>query len=112
MEYLTKTRMVSTIPIFQNFSKYPMITKDLSFVISKDENFYNLKSEVEITSFFLKKVEFFDIYFDDNSVNLINVGIRLDFQSTDENFTTEVIEKELNKIKLLLITKFQADFKN
>lgn len=112
MEYLTKDRMVSTIPLFQDFSKYPMIIKDLSFVISKDENFYDLKSEVEATSSFLKKVEFFDIYFDDNSVNLINVGIRLDFQPTQENFTAEVIENELNEIKSLLITKFQADFRN
>lgn len=113
MEGLTKNRMVSTIPtFFQDISRYPMITKDLSFVISKDENFYNLKSEVETASSFLKKVEFFDIYFDDNSVNLVNVGIRLDFQSEEENFTTDLIEKELNKIKLLLTTKFQADFKN
>jgi phenylalanyl-tRNA synthetase beta chain len=112
MEFLTKSRMVSAIPTFQDFSKYPMIIKDLSFVISKEENFHQLKMEVENTSSFLKKVEFFDIYFDDTSFNTINVGIRLDFQPAEENFTTEFIENELTRIKTVLVADFQAEFKN
>jgi phenylalanyl-tRNA synthetase beta chain len=112
MEYFIKSRTVSTIPLFQDFSKYPVIIKDLSFLMPRNENFYSLKSTIKNTSSFLKKVEFFDIYFDEKYVDLINVGIRLDFQRAEESFTTTFIEKELTVIKNILIKKFKAEFRS
>ena len=112
MESFEKNRMVSSIPTFEVVSKYPLIIKDLSFVISNEENFHNLKLQVKNTSSFLKKVEFFDIYLEDNSSNLINIGIRLEFQPIEETFTTDFLENELKKIKTVLVDDFQADFKN
>jgi len=111
LEYFTERRMNSTIPIYKDYSKYPAIVKDISFLINKDVNFYDLKIKIKNCSTVLRKVQFFDIYFDEKSIDSINIGVRLDFQSDSKTFTTEFIEQEMNTIKELLITEFDVEFK-
>jgi phenylalanyl-tRNA synthetase beta chain len=104
--------MNSSIIIHSEISKYPSITKDLSFSISKQQNFYAIKQKILESSNLLKTVSFFDIYFDDNVLNTINIGIHLEFQSKIETLTTEKIETEIMKIRTVLINNFFVEFKD
>jgi phenylalanyl-tRNA synthetase beta chain len=109
---LKNWRMNSSIILHSEISKYPSITKDLSFSISKEQNFYDIKERILNTSNLLKTVTFFDIYFDENLLNSVNIGIHLEFQSKKETLTSEEIENEIIKIRTLLIDTFFVEFKN
>jgi phenylalanyl-tRNA synthetase beta chain len=111
LSYLTNKRLKSTIPNFEAFYKYPNIIKDISFSISKNINFYDLKKLASSTSKFVKHAEFFDIYFAQNQQNIVNIGLRLNFQPQSSSFTNEVIDEEIIKIKNVLISYFNAEFK-
>ena len=112
LNYFKNWKMNSSIIIHSEISKYPSITKDLSFSISKQQNFYAIKKKILESSNLLKTVGFFDIYFDDNVLNNINIGIHLEFQSKIETLTTEKIETEIMKIRTLLINNFFVEFKD
>jgi phenylalanyl-tRNA synthetase beta chain len=112
LDYFKNWKMNSSIIIHSEISKYPSITKDLSFSISKQQNFYAIKQKILESSNLLKTVSFFDIYFDDNVLNTINIGIHLEFQSKIETLTTEKIETEIMKIRTVLINNFFVEFKD
>lgn len=103
-------KLKSKIRFSKELSKYPSIIKDLSFSISRKANFIDLKSIVikEIEN--LKDFYFFDIYFQDASKDNIKIGIRLEFQSYVETLTTNQIEKEIKKLKEILVAKFEVIF--
>jgi phenylalanyl-tRNA synthetase beta chain len=86
------------IQTYRNYSKYPTIIKDLSIAVGKNINFTNLRTEIETNCFYLKKLEFFDIYFNKKNSKVLNLGIRLFFQSDIETLQNEKIEKEISKI--------------
>jgi phenylalanyl-tRNA synthetase beta chain len=106
MNYLKEWQLTKKVSLFKESSKYPSITKDLSLTINKEVNFNSLKSFLLLQSVFLKQVVIFDIYYDENFINKINIGIRFEFQSTTETLTNEFIEIELEKIKLLILKKY------
>lgn len=112
MNYLKECKMSSEIISFNEYSKYPVITKDLSFVMDKNINFNLLKSFIFSKSSYLKKVIFFDIYFDETLFNKVNVGIRLEFQSNEKTLTNDLIDIELNKLKELIIKEFAIFTRN
>jgi phenylalanyl-tRNA synthetase beta subunit len=66
---------------------------------------------VELTCEYLKTFEFFDIYFDEKSVDKVTIGIRLIFQSNSKTLTNEIVEKESKKVRSFLLQKFNAEFK-
>lgn len=112
LNYLNNWKMNSSTIIYSEISKYPSITKDLSFSISKEQNFYEIKQKVLVCSKLLKNISFFDIYFDEKISKEINIGIRLEFQSKNETLTTETIENEIIAIRKMLITNFHIKFKD
>jgi phenylalanyl-tRNA synthetase beta subunit len=105
-------RMNSSIILHSEISKYPSITKDLSFSISKQQNFYDIKQSILNASTLLKIVTFFDIYFDENVLDSVNIGIHLEFQSKTETLKSEEIENEIIKIRTLLMSTFFVEFKD
>ena len=105
------SQLKTEIKPFVPFSKYPIITKDFSFLIQKNSNFSEIKTEIWKESKFLKKIEFFDIYFDNTSINTVYIGIRLVFQSMTETLTNEIVENEIMKLKIILIKQFKVEFK-
>ena len=111
LTYFRTTRLNSPIPNFKVFSKYSNIIKDISFSIDKNTNFYKLKEDVQNNCVWLKNVEFFDLFYGDDELGVINAGLRLDFKSESSTFTNELIEQELNNIKKLLILNYAANFK-
>ena len=93
----------------KELSKYLPIVKDISIIINKNSDFSLLKQILENTSIYLKRFEFFDIYFDENLNEKIKIGIRLEFESMVMTFTNEIIEEEINKIKEILIKNFDIN---
>jgi len=103
---------LSAIPnLYLDYSKYPIIKKDLSLLVNKKINFLSLKELIKLNSEYLKKLTFFDFYTNQESKNIVNIGIRLEFQSQNCTLTTEIIEKEINQIKELMMKEFQIEFR-
>lgn len=107
LNYLRDWQINKKINLFIEYSKYPLVVKDLSIIIDKKFDFNFLKSFILSQSIYLKKVKIFDIYFDENSTNKVNVGIRLEFQSSCETLTNEFIESEIEKIKSSILKEFK-----
>jgi phenylalanyl-tRNA synthetase beta chain len=103
--------MKNEIIIYNEYSKYPPITKDLSFLISKEEKFTKIKKIIQVNINSLTKIQFFDIYYDSINFNKVNVGLRLEFQSKTKTLVNEFIEKEIARIKELLIKNFSIEFR-
>jgi len=111
LQFFKNWRMTKKIQMYKEYSKYPSIFKDLSFIINKTTNFYLLKQRFIQLSPKLKRVEFFDIYFDEKINQEINIGIRLEFQSNLQTFTNEEIEQEINFIKEKMGNEFFLKFR-
>lgn len=107
-----KWKLEKKISLSSDFSKYPFITKDLSFSVKKNTNFHNLKKSIESIVNSLRGFYYFDIYFDPAFKNQVNIGIRLEFQSLTGTLTNENVEKELVKITEFLKVFYQGKFKS
>ena len=92
---------------FKEFSKYPSVTKDLSFKVKKETNLIKLKALIRQKTENLKNVEFFDIYFDMKNPDYINIGLRLEFQSVNQTLRTEMIDEQILQIIDNLKDKFK-----
>jgi phenylalanyl-tRNA synthetase beta chain len=111
LHHFKNWRINNEIILYKEYSKYPTIIKDLSFLINKKENLSILKTIVSEGSPFLINLEFFDIYYDNLDNLTINIGLRLEFQSKTKTLQTSLIEKELEKIKEILIKNFNVEFR-
>ena len=106
-------RLNSFIPIYKESSKYPIIQKDISILISKNENFDNLKQTIQESLSDLKAVNFFDIYVDKKiPTSDIKLGIRLEFQSTTGTLTNETIEEKIIFLRQMITKKFNSTFQD
>ena len=112
LDFLNSSNYYSTINLYKESSKYPTIIKDLSFTVEKTINFVYLKELVENQGPEVKKVTFFDIFFDKKNPNVVNIGLRLEFQSYQNTLTMEEIDPLMKKIRNLLEQEFEAHFRN
>lgn len=110
LSYFQDSKLLSKINFLKERSKYPSITKDLSFVAEKETNFFELQTILKNSIKYLKNIYIFDIYFEDLKTTKINVGIRFEFQSESETLTNKQIDEEILNIKNLLQTKFCINF--
>jgi phenylalanyl-tRNA synthetase beta chain len=109
--HLNSFKLNSKIKIYNDSSKYPQITKDLSFIIKKETNLYLIKKFIKQTLPNLKEVSFFDLYFNRSEKKSVSVAINLQFQSKTNTLINETIEKELEALKIKLIKEFDIQFK-
>lgn len=112
LEFLKPWRLNSSINLFNEYSKYPSIRKDLSCIIPKIANFSNILKFIKTNLHFLKRTEIFDIYFDAEKLYKVAIGISLEFQSENETLTNEIIDNEIRKLKNLLSINFNIEFKD
>ena len=97
--------------MYNDYSKYPVITKDLSIVIAKDVNFNELKIFIKNNLSDLKNIKLFDIYFEPKLSNTLNLGVRLEFQSFKKTLLTEEIDEKLENLLFNLKENFQCELK-
>lgn len=106
--YLNTYQQSSNPKVYNEYSKYPKITKDISCLLHKTTKFQYLKNFFEKSIPFLKTITYFDIYFDKNDCNFVNIGIRFEFQSDTTTLTNEMIEEQILRIKKLLVSDFNS----
>lgn len=110
LKYFKQWRINKKVYCFTEYSKYPIIIKDISINIHKESNFNQLKKLISDKSKYLKNISIFDIYFDEKLADTVNVGIRLEFQSKNETLLSEKIEKEVELIKNFLLLNISYDY--
>lgn len=91
----------------KDFSKYPCLTKDISINVNKNIKFELLESVIRKNTSNIKHINFFDIYFDSEIKDSVNIAIRLEFQSNNETLRTEIIEQQIKNLLSILNTKFK-----
>lgn len=98
------------LPLYQEYSTYPKIMKDLSFVINKNISFNYLQKILYLNgSQFLININLIDKY-SGNSIptNQTSLCLQFIFQSDQITLQNKEIENILNHIQTILITKFDA----
>ena len=73
------------------------------------QNFTKLKEIASQNIKNLKNIQILDIYFDASQQTLVNLTLRLEFQSEIETLRTEVIEFEVTKIIENLKSNFEIE---
>jgi phenylalanyl-tRNA synthetase beta chain len=98
------------LTLYQEYSTYPKIIKDLSFVINKNISFNYLEKILYLnSSHFLKEINLIDEYSGKNiPTNQISLCLQFIFQSDKTTLQNKEIENILNHIQRILATKFDA----
>lgn len=98
---------------YQNYSSYPRIIKDLSFIINKNVSFSVIKDVIyQEANEFLYELNLLDKY-ESNTIGIdqVSLCIQLVFQSQIATLKTENIEFILNNISLALEKRYNAIFR-
>ena len=111
LDYIKNHNLKSKIRIYKDYSKYPIITKDLSLTLEQDINFNDLKNFIQMDLTDLKSIKFFDVYFEQNLTNRLNLGIRLEFQSFHKTLLAEEIDQNLENLIIKLKKNFRCERK-
>lgn len=96
--------------LYQEYSLYPKIVKDLSFIIPNDVSFNQLEEVLYLNgSKFLTNINLLDEYYGESiPENYISLCLQLIFQSEQETLKNKTVEIIINTLKDILMTKFKA----
>lgn len=98
----------------KEYSTYPKIIKDISFIVKRDIEFKNLQQLLYLNgSQFLSQINLLDEY-KGNSIpqNHTSLCLQLIFQSNEKTLQTTEIEEILEKIRFVLTHEFDAVIRN
>lgn len=101
---------INKLKMYQKYSLYPKIIKDLSFVIHQDISFKEIEELVYINGTkFLSKISLLDEYKGEFiPENHVSLCLQLTFQSNEKTLQNKDIENIINNLQLLLTNKFKA----
>lgn len=98
------------LPIFKEYSSYPRVIKDLSFIIPKDITFTELKTILYFNGTkFLSEVNLLDEY-QGSSIpkHCTSLCVQLIFQSNEKTLENKEIENIIANLQLVLTNSFNA----
>lgn len=100
--------------IYDNYSTYPKIIKDLSFIIKKDVPYQNIKEILYSNGTkFLSKIILLDEYKKESiSENSRSLCLQLIFQSVETTLENKKIDKIVEKLKNILKIKFNINIRS
>lgn len=96
------------LPFYQEYSTYPKVIKDLSFIIKEDTSFEQLKDILYLNGTkFLTEIKLLDEY-RGNSIpdKHISLCLQFIFQAQDKTLQTRQIETIIQKLEGVLTTEF------
>lgn len=98
------------LTVYQEYSLYPKIIKDLSFIVKDNISFSKIKKLLYLNgSHFLKEINLLDEYRGKSiPVQHTSLCLQLVFQSNSETLQTEKIETIVSNLVNLLMKKFDA----
>ena len=109
-ELIQNQIQINKLVIYQQYSSYPKIIKDLSFIIHNQTSFENLKKILYLNgSKFLTKINLLDEYRGTSiPENHTSLCLQLIFQSDEKTLQTKKVENIVDNLKTLLTNKFKA----
>ena len=108
---LIQTQMErNKLAVYNEYSSYPKVVKDLSFIIHKNHSFKELKKILYLNgSQFLVDINLLDEYDGKNiPKDYTSLCLQFVFQSNKTTLQNKKIETILDHLKTILITKFEA----
>lgn len=110
LEVIKYELLKKKLPVYAEYSLYPKIIKDLSFIVSQDVSFKRIQEVLYSNGTgFLGQINLLDEYrgqtIPDNQTSLC---LQLVFQSNDKTLENKEIEGIINNLQSVLITKFNA----
>ena len=101
------------LSLYQQYSFYPKITKDLSFIIDKKIPFKEIKSTIlDHGTGYLKYVDLLDEYHGSSiPSDQTSLCIQLIFQSTEKTLITKEIDEIVNTLYKVLKTKYSVSIR-
>ena len=110
LEIIKTELQKNKLTLYKEYSVYPKIIKDLSFIIERDVTFRKIQEALYCNGTeFLSEIKLLDEYrgkpIPDQQTSLC---IQLTFQSNQKTLENKEIENIINTFKLILINKFHA----
>ena len=98
------------LPVFQRYSSYPRVIKDLSFIVPKDRTFMELKNVLSLNGTkFLLEINLLDEYRGSEiPKDCTSLCLQLIFQSNDKTLENKEIERIINNLQSVLTNEFNA----
>ena len=98
------------LPVFQEYSSYPKVIKDLSFIIPKDRTFMELKNLIFLNGTkFLSEINLLDEYRGSSiPEDCTSLCLQLIFQSNEKTLENKEIERIINNLQSVLTNQFNA----
>jgi phenylalanyl-tRNA synthetase beta chain len=114
LELLQSQIQANKLTIYKEYSFYPKIIKDLSFIINQDIEFGKLKEALYCNGTkFLLEINLLDEYrgpsIPDGSTSLC---VQLVFQSNEKTLENKEIEHIIKGLQSVLVNKFDALIRN
>jgi len=102
------------ITIYKEYSLYPKIIKDLSFIIHQNISFSEIRRVLlKNGTRFLNEIRFLDEYRSESlPPNHISLCLQLIFQSQEKTLENKIIENIIKNLELVLITHFKAELRS
>ena len=98
------------LTVYHNYSTYPKIIKDLSFIIHSNNSFQEIQKILYLNgSQFLIEINLLDKYYSTKiPEDHISLCLQFVFQSNEMTLQNKKIENIMRQLKVILITKFNA----
>lgn len=102
------------LPMYQKYSSYPKIVKDLSFIVNQTISFDQIQKTIfESSPTVLTNLKLLDEYRGTNiPKGQTSLCIQLIFQSNEKTLTTKEVETVVNDLEKLLVTKYGILLRN
>lgn len=98
---------------FEEFEKYPPLTRDLAFVVDAKILYSDIRQEIAQTSELIRRVEFFDVY-QGGKLGAKNksLAFHVIYQASDRTLTSMEVDELEKRIVKRLEEKFGAKIRN
>ena len=114
VEVIQNQIQVNQLPMYKEYSSYPKIIKDVSFIIKRDVPFKELQEALYYNGTkFLSEVNLLDEYMGTSIPEQhISLCLQLIFQSNEKTLKNKEIEEILKNIRFVLTERFNAIIRN
>jgi phenylalanyl-tRNA synthetase beta chain len=114
IEVIQNQMKMNQLTIYKEYSSYPKIIKDISFIIQRDVTFKELQETLYYNGTkFLSEINLLDEYTGTSIPDQhISLCLQLIFQSNEKTLQNKEIEEILKNIRFVLMKRFNAVIRN
>ena len=114
VEAIQNQIQLNQLPMYKEYSSYPKIIKDISFIVRRDVPFNDLQQALYYNGTkFLSEINLLDEYTGTSIPDQhISLCLQLIFQSDEKTLKNKEIEEILDNIRIVLTERFNAVIRN